>query len=436
MRDARSSGGPKNRLKPKEAARVRPAAKTAREPGDDALPEIPPRAVGLKAVGAFLRTARQGLGLTQDEVAAKTERVPWPVSRTTIGAIEQGKHAPNALTLLGLSHALRIDPMEIFDRLKVAVPRPKETESLDYDGLSKLFKDSFAAGDFRGSLAVLDATMDRLVQAEDWRSEKSRVRQAVTELRRATTLRRLGALTAAKASAERAVVQSVGMDECLADSYSILATVLSLLGYHPLAANAAAQAVSVSVRCPEDYGGRAWLVTGQVNFLAGNTSDSYDAFLRAQRLLERSKDTHNLITAIGNLGLCLLRRGQEQAAHERVAQAVELARKAHRPALEALWLVELGRIERDRDRLEEAWHLAETALAIARELENWLIVFRAVMLQHGITRRRNSADPDRHRVAYMKRLVGWIEENVEEPDVREFLEQIQPIRGSRERGSS
>ena len=202
----------------RENRKARPAGivsdrRTSAKPVGEFAPTVPSESVALKSVGSFLRTAREALGLTQDQLALKTSQNPWPVSRAMIGAIEQGKHAPNPFTLLGISQVLRIDPMEVFDRLKLAVARPKEVAGRDYAALDQLFKDTFASGDFRRSLAILDATMDQLVGSGS-SSEETMHRRTLVELRRATTLRRLGALTAARAAAER-VLSAPGSDAAL-----------------------------------------------------------------------------------------------------------------------------------------------------------------------------------------------------------------------------
>src|SRR5437867_4121220 len=65
-----------------------------------------------KAVGSLFRTARVSLRLSQEQLAALVSERPWQVSRAEIGAIERGRHLPGLVTLIGLSQALHLDPVE------------------------------------------------------------------------------------------------------------------------------------------------------------------------------------------------------------------------------------------------------------------------------------------------------------------------------------
>jgi transcriptional regulator with XRE-family HTH domain len=61
-------------------------------------------------LGSNLRDARKRLGLTQEEVAARSGVHPTEVSR-----IEAGKRDPRASTLLRLARALEVRPGELLD---------------------------------------------------------------------------------------------------------------------------------------------------------------------------------------------------------------------------------------------------------------------------------------------------------------------------------
>jgi transcriptional regulator with XRE-family HTH domain len=57
------------------------------------------------ALGAAIRAAREGAGLTQDEVASRIELHPM-----TYGGIERGRLLPSVSTLTRICVALKIDP--------------------------------------------------------------------------------------------------------------------------------------------------------------------------------------------------------------------------------------------------------------------------------------------------------------------------------------
>ena len=46
------------------------------------------------------------------------------------------------------------------------------------------------------------------------------------------------------------------------------------------------------------------------------------------------------------------------------------------------------------------------------------------MLLHRIAKAVDPTTEDRHRVAYLKKLRSWVEEDVADPDFREFIAEI------------
>ncbi|MBN1208517.1 MAG: helix-turn-helix transcriptional regulator [Myxococcaceae bacterium] len=62
------------------------------------------------ALGAAIRAARERAGLTQEEVAQRTELHPM-----TYGGIERGRLLPSVATLTRLCIALKIDPDKLPD---------------------------------------------------------------------------------------------------------------------------------------------------------------------------------------------------------------------------------------------------------------------------------------------------------------------------------
>ena len=59
-------------------------------------------------------------------------------------------------------------------------------------------------------------------------------------------------------------------------------------------------------------------------------------------------------------------------------------------------------------------------MSIANELKNQLTSFRGEWLKHQIQRKRDPSDPDRHRVAYLKRLFTRLAEHRGITEVQEF----------------
>lgn len=219
-RKGRSRAVEKSRQNPGISATVPPAQEPAR--GRVRLPGAPPAGIGLLSVGRFLRSMREALGLTQDEIAAKTNGLPWPVSRAAVSALEKGKHAPAATTILALCEVLRIDATEVMDRLKLAAAPRRPIDNRDYAQLRLWFEGFFSTGDFRQALTVLDAmamaaAKDRAVTP----SERSR-RLVAVDISRATTLKRLGAITASRSSAERALERSAEFQDLQANAYVAL----------------------------------------------------------------------------------------------------------------------------------------------------------------------------------------------------------------------
>jgi transcriptional regulator with XRE-family HTH domain len=81
-----------------------------RKPGDDVL---------LKALAAEVKARRQFLGLSQEELAFRSD-----VNRTFIGKIEVGSSQPSMAVLFHLAHALEVLPAEFI----AAVDQRAQTE--------------------------------------------------------------------------------------------------------------------------------------------------------------------------------------------------------------------------------------------------------------------------------------------------------------------
>lgn len=65
-----------------------------------------------RGIGALVRERREGLGISQFELAASLH-----LSRNTIGNIENGRHGPSLVTLYELASALQVEPSQLLPRL-------------------------------------------------------------------------------------------------------------------------------------------------------------------------------------------------------------------------------------------------------------------------------------------------------------------------------
>lgn len=196
--------------------------------------------------------------------------------------------------------------------------------------------------------------------------------------------------------------------------------------------DAAERAVEVGASCDEAIQGLAWNARGRALWEADRYEDARNAFVRAREQATKAKDRDNLVHYEGNIGMCLLELGHPKQARTSVLRAVELAREVGRPALEAIWLVEMARVALAESNWDEAERGANAAIRIAQRGDHWLTIFRATMVKHRAARGRNPIDPDRHNIAYLKRLLGWVEGDASDRDIRDFRKEVLELHGSRE----
>ena len=74
---------------------------------------MPPHSDGLKLLGSNVRKQRQGLGLSQEELADRAG-----LHRTYLGGIERGERNVGLLNLVKLARALKVAPSELLRDLK------------------------------------------------------------------------------------------------------------------------------------------------------------------------------------------------------------------------------------------------------------------------------------------------------------------------------
>jgi len=374
-----------------------------------------------QAVGQFLRTTREAQRLTQEQVSKLTRGSSWQLSRAAISAIERGQNFPGMEAMLALSNVLFVDPKELIERARLSTVVPVDITLVSYEKLDRMANQYFWSGDFRKALAVYDAMLEKLALGSAEGSEEAANRVATLEVRRATALRRAGAMLSAIATVERAISLSSDHPEIQAQAYVVLASLQSQRGNRPLARDAAERAVELSVRSGAlKTQGWAWNVRGKVHYMSREFEEAKEAYLESRRLAKLSGDLLHLTHAEGNIGACWREQGNTAEARKWIVRAIEQARRQSQPALEASWLVELGRIALDEDQLDEADSYALAALKIAKLREHYLTIFRAEWARHLISRRRRPGVADRHRLLYLRKLYLHLDQFEGIEEIQEF----------------
>jgi tetratricopeptide (TPR) repeat protein len=337
------------------------------------------------SVGNFLRGTREALGLTQAQVADKTLGTPWRLSRAAVSAIERGQNFPGLEAMLALSNVLQIDPKELIERARLTAVVPVDISGLSDEELETRASQYFWAGDFKQALSVYDAMVQKLALEE--REEASiATRLAELEVRRATALKRAGALFSAIATAERAISLSARIPHIQAEAYVVLADLQTQRGHLPLAGDAVERAIALAENGNRQILSWAFMVKGRLLYLAERFEEALEAFSVANRHADAANDIRHLTHITGNIGMCHLSLGRHAEAREWLTRAIELARRHKQPALEASWLVEQGKVALSEDQPELADRLASSALRVARPRDHQLTVFRAEWLRHRSSR--------------------------------------------------
>lgn len=372
-------------------------------------------------VGLFFRATRESQGLSQEQLAALTGRRSGKVSRAMISAVERGRHLPGLEVLLTLSQVLHVSPAEVLERLELARNHAVDTTGMSFEQLDKQAGRSFWQGDPRGAVACYDAMLHMLRNDPPADAAEGRRIRATTELRRGAALRRCGAPAAARGSIERAITLSEESPEIQIQAYLVLVALLVQLGCLPLARDAADRALQLTRQIDDvKLRGWAWIEKGEVLAAGGKFSEARQAFLRAGRWVREAGDHHHAIKVEGNIGHCLNELGRRDQARRRFLKAISLAKQHDLPASESLWLVDLGGLALADGKYEEADGCAAAALRIAKPRQDLLTCFRAEWLRHRVARERQPEAPDRHRVAYMRKLYVQLEEHDGVEEVREF----------------
>ena len=372
-----------------------------------------------RAIGSFLRATRTAQKLTQEQVAAMTKDSPWQLSRAAISAIERGQNFPGMEAMLALSTVLFVDPKELIERARLATSVPIDVTGLSTEELEKKAAEHFWNGEFREALSLYDAVMEMLALKEH-PNAATRSHLARLEVNRATALRRTGALSAATASAERAISMAADDPAIQVDGYVVLAGLQCDRGHLPLASDAAQRAIDLSTDSDQRSQGWAWVVRASSLYMSGRYDEARQAYLEARKRAVDSGDRKHQTHIEGNIGMCWQALGQQAEARTWVRRAIELARKESQPTLEASWLIEMGKIAAQEKRYEEADGYAQAALRLVKPLGHELTIFRAEWLRHRLLKIARPDRIDRHRLAYLRRLFLLLDRHDGIEEVREF----------------
>lgn len=391
-----------------------------------------------QAVGVLFRAAREAQRLSQEQVAELTRmRAGQEVSRAAVSDIERGRCLPGLEALMSLSRVLHIEPAEVLERVDLHATVPVDVTDFSLEDLLRRGEELLWAGDYRGALALYDAMLERLVLSPPDDETQRQFWRARIEINRAVALRRCSAMKAAQATAQRGVELSEGIPALQAEAYMALNAVLSHEGLLTLARVASDQAIALAADT-SDRGlqGRAWNQRGNTLYRMGRPREARQAFLEARKLLKQTSRYDDQIKVEGNIGACLLALGRCADARRRFQAAVELARKYHEPAMEASWLIELGRVALDDGNHDEAESCASAALRISKPTKQHLTIFRAEWLLHLIALKKDPQDPDRHRLAYLRRLYVRVREHKGLNVIKEFESVVLRPEGAADRRSS
>jgi transcriptional regulator with XRE-family HTH domain len=418
----RASAARKTRRTPPGPGRRRsrdPIAESQPDPGGGSR-----LASAQQSIGSFLRAARTSQGLTQEQVAARTRRTPWRLSRAAISAIERGQNFPGMEAMLALSNVLYVDPKELIERARLSTAVPVDLTDLPLAELEQRAARFFWDGEFRKALAVYDAMLERLVLDPPQGGGAGEHAIAGTEIRRATTLKRAGALLSAIATVERAVAMTVDHPRLHAEAYIVLADLQCQRGHLPLAGDAARKAIELADSQDERLRGWAWMALAHVRYLAERFESARHAFLEARKHARLAGDELHLTHIEGDIGMCWLALGHDAEARKWVERAVDRARRQGQPALEASWRVELGKLAFKQGDPETARRQAAAALQIAEPLEHVLTVFRAQWLTYRVDRASQPAAADPVRLDLLRKLYLHLDQHEGVEEIQEFKKHV------------
>ena len=372
------------------------------------------------------------MGLSQERLARLTSDLPWPLSRSAISAIERGRYLPGIEALLAYSKVLHLDPEEVLERARLALPaRRPELSGHSFEELESRAEELGRSGDHYGALVVWDILRDRLAQEPSAGKAQHARSLATAELGRANSLVREGAPLAARSAAERALTTSVGFPTIQVEACLCLVELHLLSGNPLLAEDAAQRAATLAVECETAVQGRVAMATGSVHFQAGRLEDALRVWLAGREAVRRSSDGSLLTQIAGDIARCHRALGRLGAARAGFFRAIELSRRHQLSVLEGHWLIELGWLALESGDPAEARRCAAAALRIARPREHVINVFRAEWLEQAIAQREDPEAFDPARFRRLKKLLPQLGEHASCTEVAEFKKRLNgPMEGT------
>jgi hypothetical protein len=137
-------------------------------------------------------------------------------------------------------------------------------------------------------------------------------------------------------------------------------------------------------------------------------------------VIAEEHDPQHIAHIDGNIAQCWIRLGDEQEAERWLRRALDTARARQQPAIEASWLVELGKLALGRGRLDEAETAAVEAIALAAPRDHRLTLFRAEWLRHRVALRRRPEIDDEERVTRLDELYRQLDQHEGVDEIREY----------------
>ena len=101
--------------------------------------------------------------------------------------------------MLALANVLYVDPKELVERARLSTAVPVDITGLTHEQLERQASRYFWSGDFRKAISVYDAMLEKISLEDEGPSENRQRRIATLEVRRATALKRAGALASSAA---------------------------------------------------------------------------------------------------------------------------------------------------------------------------------------------------------------------------------------------
>jgi len=311
---------------------------------------------------------------------------------------------PSVDALVGLCRSLDLDTNEILERVAIGVRASLDVSDKGWEelrsGAEELFWEADYGGHWRcttrcssGSPMSRRGVRARVVKPGSRSTVRSRyVNAAPCALRRPPPSGRL--------------LSREGMPTLQAEALMVLASLWSHEGLPDVAEPIARRAVDLSSQGGAKLQGQAWNQLAIVLVRAGRPDEAHGALLEARKFARAARDYRNALSIEGHIGSCLMARGRPR----------KVLRARHRPGAEARRPFGRGALAGGigggssgggRPRISRSSRPRGVANRQARRP-------RADGRSRGVDPPRSReaqvprGDKDRHRVAYLRRLLGRV----------------------------